>query len=178
MIWKKNSQSELQSQIIPWYDPSSAPSTLEICYTQEDLWILKGILEIIKETNGNAKENFQAPIKEVSWIRMGKAARSNAGSISESVASLGPPGAGGSGPSYGSESASSSNVSTVPSSGMLRPGDVTGGLKPVTKDPADNRYVDSAFNPVPSAKLRSAMKSESPSDAYYAVAKRIRSSFD
>jgi hypothetical protein len=43
----------------------------------------------------------------------------------------------------------------------------------VTRDPADNRYVDEKFNPITGNSLRTKMKSKAPADAYYAVAKRI-----
>lgn len=137
-----NDQSNLQQAIIPWYNPSSSPTTLEICYTQEDIWILQGVLRVIQATNGKVKENFQASIKEVEWIRIGKTAGG-------SEALLTPAGAPG-------------------NDGMAM---TTTGLD--SRDPADNRYVDSNYRPVPSSKLRPAMKSSNPEDAFFAVAKRV-----
>ncbi len=43
---------------------------------------------------------------------------------------------------------------------------------PSSSDPADNRYVDKDYKPVPAAKLREAMKSPM-GDAFFAVAKRV-----
>ena len=40
-------------------------------------------------------------------------------------------------------------------------------------DPAEGRYVDKAFNPLPAEILRSAAESENPDEAYLAVAKRM-----
>ena len=140
--WSQTSQSTLQNEMIPWYSPTSSPSTADICYTQEDIWILAGILEVIKETNGKAKENFQAAIKEVEWIRIGKAAGGGDAATSQ------PDTAGG---------------------GEMSSGQVPG----VRQDPANNRYVDSNYKPVPGATLRSAMKSSNPEDAFFAVAKRV-----
>ncbi len=43
----------------------------------------------------------------------------------------------------------------------------------VASDPADNRYVDTALNPITGAQLRGALASNSPDDANLAVAKRV-----
>ena len=142
--WDSGSQSALQASIVPWYS-LPAPSTLDICYTQEDIWILEGILRVIAATNGKARENFQAPIKEVEWIKIGKSAGSDVSLM----------------PTGGGEDAS---------------GDFSGGgftAPVVSPDPADNRYVDSNYKPVPATKLRTAMKSSNPEDAFFAVAKRV-----
>jgi hypothetical protein len=48
-----------------------------------------------------------------------------------------------------------------------------GGGIAVTLDPADNRYVNAALEPITGATLRSALTSNSPSDAALAVAKRV-----
>jgi len=161
VVWSTESQSTLQGQIVPWYNPDSPPSTLEICYTQEDLWVLDGVLRVIKRTNGNARENFQAPIKEIQWIRLGKTARADAGSVM-GVAAL-------SAPTMASPSASYGPSNPVAGP----PAAYGGGANAVRADPADGRYVDSDYKPVPSSKLRSAMRSSAPSDALFAVAKRI-----
>ncbi len=81
VVWSQESQQELMGSIINWYNPKVAPETIQICYTQEDLWILQGILEIIAETNAGARENFQAAIKEIDFIRFGKSATAQAGSL-------------------------------------------------------------------------------------------------
>jgi hypothetical protein len=159
VIWETGSQSTLQREIVPWFDPTTPPSTLEICYTQEDLWVLDGVLQVIKRTNGDARENFQAPIKQIDWIRLGKAARADAGDVLGAQALLaGPIGAG------------------DPYGGGGMPGGVPYGAvggAPVRPDPAEGRYVDSDYKPVPASRLRSAMKSSAPADALFAVAKRI-----
>ena len=163
VIWETGSQSTLQKQIVPWFDPTTPPSTLEICYTQEDLWVLDGVLQVIKRTNGDARENFQAPIKQIDWIRLGQAARADAGDVLGADALLAaPPGAAN---PYG-------GGGMMPPAGGSPYGGVGGGI-PMRPDPADGRYVDSDYKPVPATRLRSAMKSSAPSDALFAVAKRI-----
>jgi hypothetical protein len=72
--WENASQAKLQKDMAEWWGPTSVPSTLDILYTQESIWILKAILEVIKNTNGQVRENFQASVKEIEWIRLGKEA--------------------------------------------------------------------------------------------------------
>jgi hypothetical protein len=157
VIWETASQSTLQKEIVPWFNPTTPPSTLEICYTQEDLWVLDGVLQVIKRTNGDARENFQAPIKQIEWIRLGKAARADAGDVQGVEALL-----------AGSVVAANPYGAGAP---VVSP---YGGVGvPVRPDPAEGRYVDSDYKPVPASRLRSAMKSSAPADALFAVAKRI-----
>ncbi len=79
VVWSQASQTSLQSAMAPWYDETKVPSTLEICYTQEDIWILSAILKVIQAVNGPAKENFQAPIKEIVSIKLGKTSQRRLG---------------------------------------------------------------------------------------------------
>jgi len=158
VTWETASQSTLQKEIVPWYDPTNPPSTLEICYTQEDLWVLDGVLQVIKRTNGDARENFQAPIKQIEWIRLGKATRADSGEVLGADALL----------------AGSAVAANPYGGGMPLPGASPYGVGvPMRPDPADGRYVDSDYKPVPASRLRSAMKSSAPADALFAVAKRI-----
>jgi hypothetical protein len=142
--WSSASQATLQSEIVHWYKPTQAPSTLDICYTQEDLWILAAILDVIKKTNGNAKENFQAPIKMIEVIKIGKYASGDTSAMQF-------------GSGDGTEDFS---------------GDGT-GMPMASADPAENRYVDANYKPIPGSVLREKTKSTSPDDAFYFVAKRV-----
>lgn len=161
VTWETASQSTLQKEIVPWYDPTNPPSTLEICYTQEDLWVLDGVLQVIKRTNGDARENFQAPIKQIEWIRLGKATRADSGEVLGADALL-----------AGSAVAANPYGGGMPLPGASPYGGSGVGV-PMRPDPADGRYVDSDYKPVPASRLRSAMKSSAPADALFAVAKRI-----
>lgn len=147
VTWSSVSQSELQKSIAPWWKPESAPSTLDICYTQESIWVLSAILQVIRDTNAGAIANFQAPIKEIEWIRLGQAA---APPTTDAIALEG-----------GVEMDESAEISDETS------------VQTIAPDPADNRYVDASLKPVKGAELRQKMKSDSPEDAFFAVAKRI-----
>ena len=81
--WSVTSQQSLLEQVAPWYKRSAAPSILDIYYTQEDMWLLTGIMEIIRKTNGDSRENFETVVREIEWIRMGKFASRNAGVLSK-----------------------------------------------------------------------------------------------
>jgi hypothetical protein len=47
------------------------------------------------------------------------------------------------------------------------------GMARAASDPADYRYVGTNYSALPAEKVRSAMKSENPDDAFYVVAKRM-----
>ncbi len=64
-----------------WYNQIDHTTTMQICYTQEDLWILEGILRIIAATNDGAIANFQAAVKEIEFIRFGSSAMKPSGSV-------------------------------------------------------------------------------------------------
>jgi hypothetical protein len=140
--WSTASQAALQKEMAPWWEATKVPSTLEILYTQEDIWILNAILKVIQLTNGQARENFQAPIKEIELIKLGAAAN-DATFTTQSI---------------GRGLDQSEEVESVASG---------------TPDPADDRYVDERLKPMKGSVLREKMKSSSPEDAPYAVAKRI-----
>lgn len=163
--WPTASQQELANSIVGWYNPNQPPRTLDICYTQEDLWILEGLLRIIAATNGAARENFQATIKEIEYIRFGRLAQGMAGELKGTGASgasgmpgmpgggmpgmpgMGGPGGGGSmPPGYGGGGGGGTGTtSTTAKAGNQ-------------SDPAEGRYVDRSLELFTAAKLRSAIK--------------------
>jgi hypothetical protein len=176
--WPEAAQKELISTALPWYARSTPPTIHEIYYTQEDIWLLRGIMDILANTNSDAKENFQAVVREIEWIRWGSKASRDAGSLSGAGPAAGGGGGlmgmmGGGGPPSEAESGGG------PPSGY---GGMGGGGKGSSmvpagagraKDPAEGRYVDTSFKPLTGAQLRSAMDLKSAPDAVIAVAKRI-----
>ena len=189
--WSQSSQQELMSQILPWYGMSTPPSVLDIYYTQEDMWLLTGVMEIIKATNGSAIENFQTKVREIEWIRMGRYANRDAGALS------GGAGGGGGGMMMGGSGGmmggsggmmGGSGGMMGSSGGMAGGGDEgggsggSGGTAPSggggeAVDPADSRYISFAegkeFEALKGAELRDAMKNISAQNAVDAVAKRV-----
>jgi hypothetical protein len=189
VIWPAASQQELMKSVLWWHDTKKPPSTIEILYTQEDFWILEGLMNIIKATNGDVQENFQASIKEIEFIRIGKNAVGRAGELT----TLGTTGNTGMGMGMGSTGSSgmlasndddgdmdSNAGSSAPAPSMdgmdgMVDGSGEGGATSTAPDPASGRYVDTAFQPIQGDKIRTVVTSGAidPTDAPLAVAKRI-----
>jgi hypothetical protein len=196
IIWPKSSQSNLLTSLQMW--KGDTPTVYQMMYTQENMWILEGLFNIIAKTNvipgtdRPAIANFQASIKAIDFIRIGKDAVGDAGVISgfggsglvgmdgsagmgmgmgSGMGSGGMSGgmSGGSGGgSVGSTGDSSSSGSTIASSGTDG-----SGMTATPMDPADKRYVDANFQPITGDDLRSRINSQAPEHAYFAVAKRV-----
>lgn len=195
VYWQPSSQRELMQNVLWWHDKKKVPSTLEILYTQEDLWIIEGLMNIIKATNGDAQESFQAAIKEIEFLRIGKSAVGRAGTLTSlgSTGNMGMGGMGGMGGSSGMPTpgggddadaqmdigGSGGSAPTPGSDGMQ--GSVDGGsmeggaVTSSSPDPAAGRYVDTAFQPIAGEMLRTVVSSGAlnPTDAPLAVAKRV-----
>ena len=188
--WTAESQQTMLGQIVPWYDKGTAPSILEIYYTQEDMWLLKGIMDIIRRANGDARENFQTVVREIEWIRMGKFASRNAGVLSKKEVDNANAGGGmssgmksGDMGDMGDMAGGEANASGGGSGGGMQEGESGGGAEgmggdAVTLDPADNRYIsfaaESLFQPRKGAELRDSIKNApTASNAVDAVAKRV-----
>ncbi|MCU0959562.1 MAG: hypothetical protein MUF48_05610 [Pirellulaceae bacterium] len=184
--WASTSQSEIQASSFNW----TSPTTLQVLYAQEDLWVLRALMLVIKATNGDAEAQYQAAIKELMSLQLGRMAGGlkDGGMSAGGMGSMMPMGGmmamssammGGAmassaapmmgGPSGGPPS-SGSSAGGAPSEG--------GGMSPYagmsgSGDPADNRYVDDNTEPLTGDRLRTAMKSDQPADAFLAVAKRM-----
>jgi hypothetical protein len=191
VYWQPTSQKELMQSVLWWHDKKRAPSTLEILYTQEDLWIIEGLMNIIKATNGDAQENFQAAIKEIEFLRIGKNAVGRAGVLT-SLGSSGNMGMGGmgsgssgmpmpgSGDDGGGQMDMGSSGGSPPAPGAegmegMLDGAEGGAGAPAAPDPASGRYVDIAFQPINGDTLRSVVSGGSVdgTSAPLAVAKRV-----
>lgn len=181
--WAVSSQQELQNDVVPWYSNGGPPSVLDIYYTQEDLWLTKGIMNIIAAANAGAKQDFEANVKEIEWIRLGKRASRDAGALlgaAGGVVTGGSAGTmGGGGPPQGYGGGSSSAPAGYGGGGMGggqggRGDSMLAGARAAAKsDPADGRYVDSTFKPMTGAELRTALEIKDQSQAVKGVAKRI-----
>ncbi|MBX3421631.1 MAG: hypothetical protein KF752_08755 [Pirellulaceae bacterium] len=179
--WPKASQDELLSSLRLW--PQGAkPSVYEMIYTQENIWILQGLLSIIAKTNivpqtgRPATANIQAAIKEIEFIRIGRDAMGDAGDITMVAAAEATSGMSDGGMEGGMSSGTSGGMGglQVDQSALAAAtgSDVTGDA-PVARDPATRRYVDRDFKPILGEDLRGKFTSEEPADAYFTVAKRV-----
>ncbi len=188
--WPVTSQQTLLQNVVPWYSKMQPPSILDIYYTQEDMWLLTGIMEIIKKANGGARENFQTVVREVEWIRMGKHASRSAGVLTRAASAAGASmyggmeggdsdgGMGGMGGKGMGGMPEMENSGEGGSMGDMYGGKMGGdGAEATPIDPADGRYIsfaaESVFQPRKGEELRTAIREVSSSNAVDAVVKRV-----
>ncbi len=171
VMWDSSNQGEILSRV-SW---QTAPSTLEVLYAQEDLWVYKALMNIIKKTNAGADSAHKAAIKRIQSISIGRAAVGKSGSIG---AGAGGGAAGGDGMSgmmgmgAGMDSGGMESMMAAMGGGGGG-GAEAGGSKVVSRDPAEGRYVDNQYEPLPADTLRSDAVTTDPEKVYLAVAKRI-----
>lgn len=183
--WYKPVQDAVIADVQTWR--GTRPTTLDVLYTQENIWILEGLLNIIGNVNRKvgATANFQCTIKRIDFLRIGRTAVGRVGKIDPPPV-LGGAAGGGMSTSMGemsagleegegadAESGGGMSSALAEASTSEDGGDGGGGMAPLTIDPANGRYVDAAYKPLTGDDLRTKMKSESPEDAYFAVAKRV-----
>ena len=189
--WNPANQSAILSDHFAFTASEAAlPSTRQILYAQEDLWVLENLLNIIKATNGDISHRHEAAIKTIDSIQIGRGAVQESGKVSpvgkaaaEGGMESGGPGMGnmmdqmmgsmGGGPGgdgMGSPGGAGSGAAAAPPGGEAEPGGggpaMTmgggggGGAVRATGNPADNRYVDRDYQGVLSSRLVSAMKGQ------------------
>lgn len=177
VAWSAASQQQLVSKVFRGINiPTRSPSTLDILYAQEDLWIVKALLNVIAKTNGDALERHRAPIKEIVTLATGAEAGSKVGGIKmlfagASAAPAAP------GPAAGGTGGTDGNAPAVgkPGAGGGPPGGnpYAGAGGAPAGHPAEDRYVDKKFAPKKRADIKAAIESDSFTDAPAAVAKRV-----
>ena len=158
VVWTEGSQANLLADLFPWRQ-SGLPNTLEIYYSQENLWVLRQLLEIVGGVNGAAKQPYQAKIHEIDTIKIGSSVVFGAGQIAA--------------PGSNSTSAGidfNSGLETpdfddFSSDGM--------GTEVVSPDPANFRYVSEGLEKIAATDLRSALKDVKPQNVALAIAKRL-----
>jgi len=166
VIWNPQNQSQIQQERFDWSNkPGKVPSTLDVLYAQEDLWVLQTIVEIIARTNGDITAHHRATVKEIESIQMGRNALGLVGKVQRLESTRGP------------DDFFSGEYSQPVDSGETNPyeqrGGELGGLGGAGVDPADRRYVDQDNKPIPAEELRAALETNSPETASLSVAKRL-----
>lgn len=66
--WAENDRQTLMMR----YDFQSNPTTTEVRMAQEDYWVYQALLNIIKSTNGDAKTQNAAAVKEIEILQIGQ----------------------------------------------------------------------------------------------------------
>ena len=162
VFWNPDDQQFIQTQHFDWSTGyGKTPSSLQVLYAQEDLWVLTALVDIIKRTNGNATVRHNAAVKEIESIKIGK----HAGGVRGQVR------AAGAGEGRSADEDTGDSVSDEADYTEREESSEEGDDGPVQIDPADERYVDKNYATLPSSKLREAYTNEE--DAYLQVAKRM-----
>lgn len=160
--WHGDNQEYLQNTRFDWSkEPNRLPSTLQILYAQEDLWVLESIMKVIKKTNRDADARHNAVVKEIKYLKLGADAVGLSGSVMrlQSAADV-------AAANNGIAPREAAQTLPLGEGGRL-------GTGVVQKDPAEGRYVDGAYQPIPPGRLREAFTSNKPEEAFLAVAKRM-----
>lgn len=191
--WSTQNQGEIRAKFDWTERPERAPTTIEMLYAQEDLWVLKSLMEVVKDTNGEADAAYNAVIREVKDIKIGRDASSKAGSI---LRLAGPSsteggddygedgfeldgGEGAGAPDAGGDADFSQEIGDIGPGG--EDGFEDGSSAPRLVDPAQFRYVDKTFKPLSAETLRESANADPGGEAsvdqaelaYLAVAKRM-----
>lgn len=192
VIWDPQDQSRLVALHFDWSkQPDQSPTTLQLLYAQEDLWVLTALMHIIRQTNGQIESRHEAVVKNIETILIGRHAPPRAGQ----VVRLSRPGMMGGGMGGEMGSGYMSEPGSMPEMGMgdspmASPmgeegmsgsaGDMggmgsMGGMPGMMRsfDPAEGRYVDNQYQALRAETLRTALRSPSPDDAFLVVAKRM-----
>lgn len=169
VTWNGENQAFLQDTRFDWRkEVGGRPSTLQILYAQEDLWVLETIAKIIAKTNEGADAPHNAVVKRIEYLKLGRDAVGFSGEVMKLAALAGP--APGSAP--GAPGALTPGQPLAPGAPPLDPR-ATPGAVALTRDPAEGRYVDQFYKAIAPDQLRSAFTSKDEKDAFLAVAKRM-----
>ena len=167
VVWSTASQDAVLKDMFPWKGVKEYPTELDVYYSQENLWILGQLLEIISAVNGDAKQSFEAEIREIKKLSIGRSVDFDQGNISDPGSRVQAGFAMGGydmdmememGGAYEGEAGFTSGPGMGEDEG---------------DDPGDGRYVNTAFEPIDASSLRGAFASNDPGQVAIAVAKRV-----
>lgn len=154
---------------------ANQPTTHQVMYLQEDLWVLEAIFSVIKGVNGDADANDLATIKTIDHILVGASAgkiggtatldsaagtpqaQGSAAMTPDAMMRMGMPGSSGSGGGGGGGGGNAASRAAAAD----------------FADPTNLRYVDRNFEPLSASDFFDSLNATSPEDAYLQVAKRI-----
>jgi hypothetical protein len=191
VLWNSGNQSQLMSDHFSFIaSEADLPSTRQILYAQEDLWVLESLLNTIKatnETNGPITHRHEAAIKTIEAIQIGRGAVQESGRVTPvgKAASEGGMDGGTSGMMAGMADGASMMSQMMSAGGpgemaepggggapgespgagpaaAAGPGAAAGSMATAGRSDslADNRYVDRDYQGVLSSRLVSAMKGQ------------------
>lgn len=168
VVWSTTAQENLLKDLFPWRGIKEYPSELDVYYSQENLWILRQLLEIVDFVNGGAQQAFEAEIREIMKLSIGKSVTFNQGTISDPGSRVTSSFGGYGGMDMDMEMDMDMDMEMGMGTGMAY-----GEDEAETVDPGDSRYVNTAFEPIAASSLRGAFTSNDPGQVAIAVAKRV-----
>lgn len=162
-----------------WSGVNGEPTTVELLYVQEDLWVLQALSDIIRKTNGGATRPENLVVREVVDIQLGRETLNQVSRVQRLVDPNQDPNATGpegqpAGPPLAGGHGGQPPTGPTPydgEGGLTGPGSPGQGAGP---DPAAFRYVDINYDPLSAEDLKAALGTKEDKDkAYLAVAKRM-----
>jgi hypothetical protein len=175
VLWAPENQRELLATHFGFTARANDPSTLDVLYAQEDLWVLQNLMDIIKRTNEGAEGRHDAAVKQIEFVRIGRAALGQSGAVmmvgggtggpGESGFPTGPggPGMEGMQPGMPAGPGAPAVAGETPAAGA--PVNPTADVAFQPADPGNWRYVDKANTPLAGFQLRQAIAPTAPGAA-------------
>ena len=173
VLWNPQNQTELLQLHFGFTAKSDDPTTLDVLYAQEDLWVLQNIMDIIKRTNEGYEGRHDAAVKQIEFVRIGRAALGQAGQVMNVGAgpngeNLAGPGAGYPGGERGAPGVPMPGAAPAPGAPATAGAPAAPPVNPMTlpdfnaADPGNWRYVDKFNVPLAGAQLRAALAPPAP----------------
>lgn len=199
VMWNPSNQANIQSKSFDWSGSNSSqgmgigiggsggasagggrnvPTTKEVLYAQENLWVLRNIMNVIAKTNGDISSPHQATIKAIDTIEFGREVMPIRSKV---VIPRSPLAAGGS-DEYGMAEGGMmddpyGDPSMMDEGGMGMDGMGMGPdgmpLEGMEMDPGDLRYVDKDYKKLMVEDLKAATTEPTSENYYLSVAKRL-----
>lgn len=147
------------------------PTTIQVVYLKENLVLLNGVLEIIKESNKNATVPSQAAIREINSIMIGKEAHE---AKPLDVATISNGGDGGIASEMASRMSAMRNLMQNMLDGQNNQSATVSVSEAEILDPAHLRYIDKEFKPIPASAYRQSVSSNQlGKDSWMSVVKQV-----
>ncbi len=202
VMWNPANQTNIQSKSFDWSGnnagnmggdglggPNGAagaggrnvPTTKEVLYAQENLWVLENIMNVIAKTNGEISSAHQATIKGIDTIEFGREVmpiRSKVVTPRSPLAAADGMGMDGMGmDGMGMDGMGMDGMGMEGMDGMGMDGMGMGpdgmGMEGMEMDPGDYRYVDKDYKKLMVEDLRAATTEPTQENYYLSVAKRL-----
>ncbi len=197
VMWNPTNQANIQSKSFDWSGGNTTqgisgmdgsggatsgggrnvPTTKEVLYAQENLWVLRNIMNVIAKTNGDISSPHQATIKAIDTIEFGREVmpiRSKVviprSPLAAGADEFGMDGMGMDGMGMDEMGMDGMGMDGMGMDGMGMDGM---GMEGMEMDPGDLRYVDKDYKKLMVEDLKAATTDPTSENYYLSVAKRL-----